>query len=286
MQVQRSKKTKSPEITISNNRRILFVLTIIFIVSLLILTHKYFLNDQNVVQKQSNKLLNSQGQSLSPGVIIGNGKQSDREGNDVYFGPIKLKNSGYIGDSLDTFVQEHTPSPSPASTDEVKFGNEKRVDVSLTEFLHHPISSVSELSTTFITDYTNNGRKTTLIKLVDAVSRYYVTYERFPITGQEASYDWVDEMVDNKEMSGVYSYILEKTSPVSKCGSAEQTGYCYDSDEKEAIIYVKINEYSESATCGDTPLFLLWSSSDNRLGQVCLEGSPSSFSGFSYLKEK
>ncbi len=257
----------------------------VFVVILLFLTHNYFLSDKNMLHNQSNTLLSTNKHGTNQN-IASKSSEGGGSGNEVYFGPIKLKNSGYIEDSLDTFVKENKPTPSSTNQDRLKLGNEKRLDISLEDFVLHPLSSASKLSTAFITDYTNNGRKTTLIKLIDAVSRYYVTYERFPTTGEEVSYDWVDEMVERNEMSGVYSYILEGTSPVSNCGSAEQTGYCYDTDEKEAIIYVKINGYSNESACGESPLFLLWSSSDNKLGQVCLESPPTSLSGFSYIKEK
>lgn len=266
------------------NKRMIIVAAV-FILSLLFLTRNYFLNDHDVLHKQKSTLLSNTQQGSNQNIATQSDEEIISSGNEVYLGPIKLKNSGYIGDSLDTYVDENKPTPSPTGTGEVRFGNEKEVDISLEDFVRHPISSISKLSTTFITDYTNNGRKTTLIKLIDSVSRYYVTYDRFPTTGEETSYAWVDEMVDKKEMSGVYSYILEGTSPVSNCGTVEQTGYCYDSDERDAIIYVKIEGYSNESMCGESPLFLLWSSSDNRLGQVCLEGTPPSFSGFNYIKE-
>lgn len=283
MRFPSSRKNLNSSSAVISKRMI--IVAVVFVLSLLFLTQKYFLNDHNMQHSQSNELLSNTQQGSNQNRDIKSDEEVVASENDVYLGPIKLKNSGYIGDSLDTFVNENKPTSPPTSADEVKLGSEKEVDISIEDFVLHPISSVSKLTTTFITDYTNNGRKTTLIKLIDSVSRYYVTYDRFPTTGEETSYDWIEEMVDKKEMSGVYSYILEGTSPVSNCGSVEQTGYCYDSDERDAIIYVKIEGYSNESMCGESPLFLLWSSSDNRLGQVCLEGAPTSLSGFNYIKE-
>jgi hypothetical protein len=285
MQVQSSKKTKIPATFFSKTK--IGIIAAAFMISLLFLTHNYFLNDHNVLQKQSNSLLNDQESKVSQGVIVGNGEKMNDGENDVYFGPIKLKNSGYIGDSLDSFVEENSSTSTPSGSDQVRLGGENKSDISLGEFFHHPIASVSDLSTSLITDYVNNGRRATLLKLVDAVSRYYITYNTFPRTNKsEASYDWVEEMVEKNEMSGVYSYVLQRTSPVSDCGDVEQTGYCYDSSDNEAIIYVQINQYSQNPFCDDSRLFLLWSSADNRLGEVCLENPPTSLSGFTYLKEQ
>lgn len=282
MQVKPSQKTQN--ISYFKKRKLVIIL-IILIVSLFFLSSSYFLSDQSILKKRSNPLVTNTQHDLPQGVVIGQDEQGGQDRNNVYFGPIQLKNSGYITNSLDSFVKENNSTGSSNESDSTMPGGGEHLNISFEDFLHHPIDSISELSTSFINDYVNNGRKTTLIKLVDAISRYYVTYNRFPITqSDQPSYDWVDEMVNKNEMSGVYSYVLQKTSPVSDCGDVEQTGYCYDANDDKAIIFVQLNQTAPSS-CGDSQLFFLWSSEDNKLGEVCLESPPSSFSGFTYIDQ-
>jgi len=287
MQVQSSKKLQNSIFSSVSKHKIIlagFIIVIIFF----FFTHNYFLASRDLLQSMpSNSLLVNQGNNTSQKISANPQKSSEVDDNDIYLGPIKLNNSGYISGELDFFIGENGPPSSVKASNLTKVATIGRLDISLKNLILNPVSSISELGSSFIADYINNGRRTTLIKLVDSVSRYYVSYNIFPKTDSDVpSYDWVDEMVEKNEMSGVYSYILEKKSPVSDCGDVEQTGYCYDSDGQQAIIYVQIDQVTPSTSCGESKLFFLWSSADNKLGEVCIEGAPSSLSGFTYLDKE
>ncbi len=212
--------------------------------------------------------------------VNGDPVATPQKAHDVYFGPVPLKGSSYINEQLDSYVKENQYSPGGSQTS--TSGSRNSHESFLSELLKNPITAVQKLSYSFTSGYMNNNKQTTLIKLVDAVSRYYVSYTKFPAS-DSMSYDWIKEMVDKNEVSGVYEYVLETTSPVSYCGTVTQTGYCYQTDGQNSIIYVRLDSPADNDICVDSGYFFLWSSADNKLGMVCLDNEPTKLSNFDYL---
>ncbi|MBI5044963.1 MAG: hypothetical protein HZC02_03485 [Candidatus Levybacteria bacterium] len=199
----------------------------------------------------------------------------------ILIGPIKLDSSSYVYDKL----QESSKNLQTSSN--VSLQEESQSSVSLDELWSNPFSFVSKLAMTTKNTWVNDGRKTTLIKLVESVSRYYISFGKFPVSDgvfTNQDYEWVSEMVDKNEMSGVYEYVLRTTSPVAYCGSSSQTGYCFQTDNKNAILYVRLEKFGDSALCEEGDIFFMWSSLDNKLGSVCLNKEPVELGGFEYFK--
>lgn len=212
--------------------------------------------------------------------------QADDSARDVYIGPVRLSRSSYIRDQLDAFSQEQSTASSqkisPLSSPGDIFSH-----YSLSDFIAHPLTSIAGVTSSMKNSWENDGKRTTVIKLVDSLSRYYISFRTFPDDdGSLDNYRWVDEMVDKREMSGVYEYVLKKTSPVAYCGTLSQTGYCYKTDGKNAVVYVRLAKVGDSFICGEeNGIFFLWSSGDNKLGAVCLSGEPTQLQGFEYIQE-
>lgn len=264
-----------------------FIIGAVILLILLSFSGSYFLG------KQTGPLSGSKAFSLvdltkfSPDKVAVNNSSQEREGNfpsaasqphDVYFGPFRLKGSDYINDQLNSYLAESATVSGNSNDANGIMGNA----FSFQELLKDPIKAVSKLSYSFTSGYMNNNKKTTLIKLVDAVSRYYVAYNKFPVS-ESGTYTWIKEMVERNEMSGVYEYVLETTSPVAYCGTVSQTGYCYKTDGQDAIIYVRLDQPVEEDICGDSGLFFLWTSKDNKLGELCMEDEPTQLGGFTFF---
>lgn len=203
--------------------------------------------------------------------------------SDFFVGPVRLPNSGFITEELDKASNEiaannvSDPSQSGAGENSFSFSN----------FAAHPLQTIADVAVEMKNSWINNGRKDTLIKLVDSISRYYLSFNRFPSPETmiaDEDYDWVREMVDKREMSGVYEYVLKTTAPVAYCGTPEQTGYCFKTDGQNAIVYVRFEKQADSEICDGEGLFFLWSSEDNKLGMVCLFEEPVKLGGFHYLR--
>lgn len=231
-------------------------------------------------------LLQDNKQSLND---VGELKQSSSEipesvnnGNDLQFGPIRLDNSAYVRDQLDSFVEEQADGESQESEKPESSGS-----FSIQDAISNPIKYFEGFGYAAKQSFINNNRKTTLIKLIDSVSRYYISYSKFPDLelGQDyGDYAWIQKMVDANEMSGVYQYLIKTVDPVAYCGTIQQTGYCYSTNEQDAIIYVRLEKPFESDVCGmDGGFFLLWSSVDNKFGNVCLSEEPIGYGGFEFF---
>lgn len=227
------------------------------------------------------------------GIIVGEGvtqsgqNESDiaTSGHNLQIGPISLSNSSYVTSALDEFVKEQDQVNSTADTsvDDQSLAQ----NFSIQEIVQNPIKYLEGVGYDTKISFLNNNRKTTLIKLIDSLSRYYISYNKFPElpAGQDyGDYSWIEEMVNKNEVSGVYQYLIKTTEPVAYCGTAAQTGYCYSTNEQDAIIYVRVEKPFESDVCGmEGGLFLLWSSRDNRFGNVCMSQEPDKFEGFDYF---
>lgn len=208
--------------------------------------------------------------------------QSEKtQSKDFFIGPIRLSHSSYINEQLDSFSQESKDSSS--QTDESQSKGDQQF--SLQDILIKPLDYLASLGYTIRVSVSNSSKKTTFYKLVDSISRYYVSYSHFPHydVSAEDGYSWVTEMVQANEMSGTYEYVLRTTAPMSYCGTVQQNGYCYKSDEANAILYVRIDEPSGQDICSDQALFLLWSSQDNKTGELCMDQEPIQLGGFKFL---
>lgn len=206
-------------------------------------------------------------------------------GRNLQIGPISLNNSAYVTEALDQFVKEQDQANSLAKASAENLSSTKTF--SIQDILSNPITYLERFGYDTKISFLNNNRKTTLIKLIDSISRYYISYNKFPDlpSGQDyGDYAWIEELVQKNEMSGVYQYLIKTTEPVAYCGTAAQTGYCYSTNEQDAIIYVRVEKPFESDVCGmEGGLFLLWSSDDNRFGNVCMNEEPSQYGGFDYF---
>jgi|GEM_PF-3592214 len=207
-----------------------------------------------------------------------------KKNHDLKFGPIGLDNSAYVTDELDTFVKNSQESESLSGFSENSISPNK---FSIQEVLHNPMKYIEGLSYATRQSFINNNRKTILLKLVDSVSRYFISYNRFPDLESYQDYGdyaWIQEMVDKNEMSGVYQYLIKATEPVAYCGTLQQVGYCYDTDGKDAILYVRVEKPFESDVCGmEAGLFLLWSSRANKFGNVCMAEEPTVLNEFKFF---
>lgn len=220
---------------------------------------------------------------VQPKLPIGT-KTGTGAGHDLQVGPVRLDNSSYITDKLDQFViqqNQDQSSPSESST------TSSSPAVLWQDALTNPIKFLEGYGYGVKISFLNSSRKTTLLKLIDSISRYYISFGKFPDLdpGQDyGDYPWIKEMVDTNEMSGLYQYLIKTTDPVAYCGTVQQTGYCYSTNGQDAIIYVRLEKPFESDVCGmEGGLLLLWSSAENKFGNVCMSEEPNGYAGFDYF---
>jgi len=285
---------KKPLVTPLSKAQLVLIFSIILV--LLLTGFVYTLSDKSQQkpttselvtspEQQTNQLTPESEETLTPRFSsteneVEKAAETETPGEDFYVGPVKLPNSAFIVEKLDqaALEVENQAAPQVAATD---------ADIALSDFFAHPIDSFVQVSSSVKAAMLNNGRRTTLIKLVDSVSRYFVAYQKFPFPERplaDEEYEWVREMVEKREMSGVYDYVLKTTAPVSYCGAVNQTGYCYKTDGQNAVIYVRLEKPSGGELCGEDGVFFLWSSEDNKLGSVCLFEEPTRLGGFSYVR--
>lgn len=208
--------------------------------------------------------------------------QSEKtQSKDFFIGPIKLSDSAYINEQLDSFSN----AEKEAASQTVEGQSNGEQQFSLQDIVSRPLDFLASLGYSIRVSVSNSGKKTTFYKLVDSISRYYVSYTHFPHfdLSDEDGYSWVTEMVQANEMSGTYEYVLRTTAPVAYCGTVQQNGYCYKSDEANAVLYVRIDEPVGQDICTDQALFLLWSSQDNKTGELCMDQEPTQLGGFEFL---
>jgi prepilin-type N-terminal cleavage/methylation domain-containing protein len=114
------------------------------------------------------------------------------------------------------------------------------------------------------------GRKTTVDQLGKAIQSYY--------TSQSATYPAADAVW----MSTIQSSGELKTLPTNPAGGSNydvgcntgfnQRGYCYNTDDVEAIVYAKAESKSSftSGTCtAGEQVWIVWSSEQGKTGLTC-----------------
>lgn len=259
------------------------VLGILFLILLLITPgsfmgkHSDSLSGSGLNTNGSPDLETANTQQLTPEQLQSEKTQS----KDFFIGPIRLSHSSYINEQLDSFSNADKEVVSVPVEGQGN-GDQK---FSLQDIITKPLDFLASLGYTIRVSVSNSGKKTTFYKLVDSIARYYVSYSRFPHydVSAEDGYNWVTEMVQANEMSGTYEYVLRTTAPVAYCGTVQQNGFCYKSDDANAILYVRIDEPTGQDICSDQALFLLWSSQDNKTGELCMDQEPTQLGGFKFL---
>ncbi len=282
----RNESQRKIDIVLPRNRRFLsqkfFIAISIFGISLFLIFYPYttaILGTGGDIDTKKREIAVNTNDNLFENNSLLNQTPKIAEKN-ISFGIISLKSSSYIYDNLQNAAN------APRDEGLTSSGQPPQNNFSIKEVWSNPFAFASKLAVTTKNTWVNDGRKSTLIKLIDSISRYYISYGKFPVldkNSSELTYDWVTEMVDKNEMSGVYEYVLKTTAPVSYCGTSEQTGYCFQTDNKNAILYVRLEKFGDSVICEEGDVFFLWSSLDNKLGSVCLDELPVDMGGFEYF---
>lgn len=129
----------------------------------------------------------------------------------------------------------------------------------------------------------DSGRKSTIGQLTSAMQAYYTTQNGTYITVPSTT--WMTSLVTAGELKNEPSTVTYSIAGHSNCTTNQQNGYCYNTNNTEAIIYTRLESSSEETKCTSAQdAFFLWSSQDAQAGVVCVTAGqqPSAYSGYTY----
>ncbi len=129
-------------------------------------------------------------------------------------------------------------------------------------------------------------KKIMMVKLIEALERYYLSYNHFPSEGDpsDESTSWIRRLKDSGELSVTFEYFLSLWFKPVNCNSQSQKGFCYWSDGRDkAVVFVKMNYKPTQDKCETGIANFLWSSADQKIGIVCMIEDNRRLSGFTFL---
>ena len=128
------------------------------------------------------------------------------------------------------------------------------------------------------------NRKSTLSQLRHAMqSRYTIKSAQYV----SANNTWITTLVNESEIRNAPTVVDYIISGVTPCEANAQNNYCYNTNNLEAIIYVRLESRPEQEKCGSTPAYFLWASSQSQTGIVCEASEPGTvnkYDSFDFLQ--
>lgn len=129
------------------------------------------------------------------------------------------------------------------------------------------------------------GRKTAVDQMGHAVESYYTTQNAvYPAQGAT----WLTTLQTAGELKNIPSNPTA-SGYTTGCNTANiaQSGYCYQSNATDAIVYGRAESQSSKTTAGCTGTqvaWIVWSSADGRTGLTCLAANTDPAIGITGLK--
>jgi len=116
------------------------------------------------------------------------------------------------------------------------------------------------------------GRKTTVDQLGHAMESYYATQNATYVTPVDNT--WMTKLQTAGELKNIPSN-PNSTGYTAGCNTASvaQSGYCYQSNATDAVIYTRAESQSSKSTglCAGTQVaWIAWSSAEGKTGVICL----------------
>lgn len=122
------------------------------------------------------------------------------------------------------------------------------------------------------------GRFSSVTQIGHALQAYYTSHNA---TYPTESSTFISDLSTSGEMGSVPALIT--SGSYTECGGTKQSGWCYDSNATDTIVYTRLESQSYQSKCSSGNAYVLFSTRQGRGGTYCKASEPTASDTFVFV---